>query len=64
MFMVLLVAPVLHWYVVPPEAVSVVELPSQIDVFPVIKVTGIGLTVIVTLFFSVHKPIVSVTLII
>ncbi|OPZ48624.1 MAG: hypothetical protein BWY95_00681 [Bacteroidetes bacterium ADurb.BinA104] len=46
--MLAFVAPVLHKYVLPPAAVNVVELPSQISVVPEIVIFGKVETVTVT----------------
>ena len=52
----------LHRKVVPPEAVSVVLVPVQIDVLPVILAEGMGFTVTVPLAAAVHPAaLVAVT---
>ena len=54
------VAPVDQVYELAPEAVSVVLLPEQMEVRPLIVPTGSGLTVRVTLSVAV-QPLASVT---
>ena len=52
------VAPVLHTYVVPPFAVSVLELPEHIVDGPADTVTvGVGLTVTVTVCGPFVQPL-------
>jgi len=57
------VAPVFHKYVVPPDAVSVIESPGQIVVLPpaVIVGEGRGLLVIVTELLSLPHELLAVT---
>ena len=55
------VAPVLHEYNVPPDAVSVVLLPWQIDVLPFTTATIFVVTVTVATAVAVHDPAVTVT---
>ena len=58
----LIVAPVDQLYVVPPPAVSVELAPTQIGVGDAEAViTGIGLTVTITVFVLVHAPNVPTT---
>ena len=58
--MVVLVWPLLHRYVVPPEAVRVWELPMQMVEED--EITGVGseFTVTVMLVSSVQKPLITV----
>jgi hypothetical protein len=55
------VCPVFHEYVVPPFAVSVVESPMQIVVFPVIEAVIPEFTVIVILAVSAQVPEETIT---
>ena len=63
LLIVALVAPVDHLYVLPPVAVKLAELPTQIVLLPSILQLGGGLTVSVLLQELVHPaPLVTVTL--
>ena len=52
--MLTVLTPVLHRYVDPPDAVSVVELPAQSVVLPAIVIVGKGFTVTVISAVPVH----------
>ena len=57
------VAPLLHKYEVPPEAVKLVLLPEQIVFVPVIAAVGLLFTVSALLLVAVHPfALVTVTL--
>lgn len=55
------VAPVLHEYVVPPDAVSVVDCPAQREVFPEMEEVGNGFTVMVIEVSSEQEPPETIT---
>ena len=50
------VAPVLHKYELPVDAVNVVEPPLQIVVVPLILAVGFALTVTLAFADAVHPP--------
>ena len=59
---VLCVAPLLHWYVVAPEAVSVAVCPAQIDVLLTVTVGAtFTVTVVETGLAAEHPVVVPVT---
>ena len=55
------VAPVFQAYALPPEAVSVVELPLHIVVLPEIVTVGVELTITETVAVLEHPAAVPVT---
>ena len=58
--MELVVAPVLHEYVVAPLAVRLTEVPAQIVVGELTVIVGFGLTVTVVVFVFEHPELVPV----
>ena len=55
------VALLLHRYVMPPDAVSVVDAPAQMVFVPVIVIVGNALTVTITWSSSEQDPLLPVT---
>ncbi len=59
--MLVAVDPLLHEYVFPPDALSVVASPAQSNMFPEIEPEGTGETVIVTEVVSAQLPDETIT---
>ena len=55
------VCPLLHRYVVPPEAVRAWELPMQMVVFGLAEAVGLGFMVTVVNAVSEQLPLVTMT---